>query len=230
MRTVILCGGRGERLPAATRDRPKPLVEIGGRPLLRHVMGIYAAQGYTDFVLPLGYGGEAIRDHIDDGLPAAWDITTVDTGTDTPTAERLERVADHLGDRFMVTYADGVADVDLEALVETHEERGATGTVTGVEARVPYGVIEVEDGRSAAFREKPVLDRPVNGGFMVFESEVLERADGGMLAGDVLPELAEAGELAVHRHDGYWDSVDTAKDLRRVKERWGEDRPWEVTG
>ena len=217
MKTVILCGGRGTRAYPQTETVPKPLLDVGGRPILRHVMEIFAVQGYREFVLATGYLGDQIARYVTE-LPHDWDVTLVDTGMESGTAERVERCRRHLGHRFMVTYGDGVGDIDLARLVEHHSRRRATATLTSVPLPSPYGTVDFDDdGRVHSFREKPVLlDHWINAGFFVFERSAFDVWHGQDLEQQVLPAMADAGLLFCYRHTGFWSSLDTYKDALRL--------------
>ncbi len=213
MRTLILCGGRGTRAYPHTVEVPKPLLEVGDRPVLQHVMELYAAQGFTDFVLAVGYKGEMVREFADT-LPAAWTVDVLDTGEGTNTGGRVYRSRDHLGDEFFVTYADGLGDVALEALAEFHRSHDGRATLTTVPLPSQYGTIEFDDGgRIKRFREKPRLpDHFINAGFFVFDRAVFDDWVGEDLEREVLPALGDLGTLFAFRHDGFWKSMDTYKD------------------
>jgi glucose-1-phosphate cytidylyltransferase len=225
---AILCGGKGFRMREAGETVPKPLVEIGGRPILWHVMSLFASQGMTRFLLLLGHGGDQIRAFAET-LPD-WDVECHDTGLDTGTGGRVHQVAGHLGGgTFCLTYADGLADLNMEALIGFHRAHGRAATMTVVRPRNPWGVADVRnDGRVDGFQEKPRLDSWVNGGFFVMEpaalgyigpDEVLERRP--------LESLAAAGELFAYRHEGFWDCMDTYKDTLLLNELWDRgEAPW----
>jgi glucose-1-phosphate cytidylyltransferase len=230
---VILCGGRGTRLREQTETIPKPLVEIGGRPILWHVIRIYAEQGFERFVLCTGHRGELIEHFVrHDGLPAGLEIHCVDTGEDTPTGGRIARVADRLGgERFCATYADGVADIDLAALLGFHAEHGALATMTVVQPELQFGVAELNgDGQVRGFTEKPRYDGWINGGFFCFEPGALDYiAPDSVLERAPLERLAADGELRAFRHLGFWDCMDTYKDAVLLNDLWAENRaPWRV--
>jgi glucose-1-phosphate cytidylyltransferase len=219
MDVVILCGGRGTRLNG---ERPKPLMEIAGRPIVWHVMSIYARQGFEDFVLLTGHRGEEIAEWAG-GLE--WNVECVDTGADTPTGGRVHAVGDRLRAPFCLTYADGVADIDLSALVDHHRAAGALATMTVVRPELPFGIAVVDGDRVTGFREKPVADDWVNGGFFVLDPGALGylRADS-VLEREPLERLAADGALAAYRHTGFWRCLDTAKDALALEEagpgRW----------
>jgi glucose-1-phosphate cytidylyltransferase len=230
---VILCGGRGTRLREHTEAIPKPLVEIGGRPILWHVIRIYAEQGFRRFVLCLGHRGEMVADFVRaDRLPAGLEIECVDTGEETPTGGRIARVGDRLrGARFCATYADGVADIDLRALLEFHRGHGALATLTVVRPRLQFGVARLDgDGRVAGFQEKPRFEGWINGGFFCFERGVLDYLDGdSILEREPFERLARDGQLRAYRHTGFWDCMDTYKDAVLLNDLWAEGRaPWRL--
>ena len=230
---VILCGGRGTRLLEHTREIPKPLVEIGGRPILWHVMQIYAAQGFRSFVLCTGYRGEMIERFAEgEPWPDGTRVTCVDTGLDTPTGGRIHLVKDRLGGRpFCATYADGVADIDLSALLRDHERSGSAATMTVVQPELQFGVTELgENGRVRGFKEKPKSEHWINGGFFCFEPEVFDYLDErSVLERDPLERLAADGRLHGYRHTGFWECMDTYKDSVQLNDLWQRERPpWKV--
>ena len=216
MKAVVLCGGRGTRAWPATAEVPKPMLEIGGRPVLRHVLDIYAGQGVTEFVLATGYRGEVIADYATT-LPSAWSVEVLDTGEDVDTGERLLRCLPSVDETFLLTYGDGVGDVDLSALLALHRARSAGATVTVVPLPSPYGTLLLDDdGRVRDFTEKPQLpDHPINAGFFAIERDAVQSVAGAgaSLERDLLPALGAAGRLFAHRHDGFWRSMDTHKDV-----------------
>ena len=220
MQVLILCGGRGTRLNG---ERPKPLVEIAGRPIVWHVMSIYAAHGFDDFVLLTGYQGEEIAEW---AAGVEWAVECVDTGVDTPTGGRVHAVRDRVRETFCLTYADGVADIDLRALVAHHRATGALATMTVVRPELPFGIAELDDGgRVRAFREKPVAEQWVNGGFFVLEPAALAYlGPDSVLEREPLERLAADRALAAYRHAGFWRCLDTAKDAIALEDagpsRW----------
>jgi glucose-1-phosphate cytidylyltransferase len=237
---VILCGGRGTRLQEHTQSIPKPLVEIGGRPIVWHVIGLYVAHGFRRFVLCTGYKGELIeRFAAAEEWPEGVEVTCLDTGLDTPTGGRVRRAlvdADGVPDGapFCATYADGVADIDLRALVAAHAEHAAAGalaTMTVVRPELQFGVAELDaDGRVRGFREKPRAEHWVNGGFFCFQPQVVELlADDSVLEREPLERLAASGRLHAHRHEGFWDCMDTYKDAILLNDLWaGGAPPWRI--
>jgi glucose-1-phosphate cytidylyltransferase len=232
-RVLILCGGRGARLREHTRALPKPLVEIGGEPILWHVMRIYAAQGVRRFLLCTGASGELIADFVRGrSWPAGVEVECFDTGPDTPTGGRIKLAAPRLGGRaFWATYADGVADVDLGRLALYHRRRGGAATMTVVRPELPFGVTEFDgDGRVAGFREKPRSEHWVNGGFFRFEPAVLDYlTESSVLEREPLERLAGDGRLYGYRHRGFWGCLDTYKDAVELNDLWSRGgAPWKV--
>ena len=228
---VILCGGRGTRLREQTQTIPKPLVEIGGRPILWHVIRIYAEQGFSRFVLCLGHRGDLIEEFVaSNGLPTGLDIECVDTGEETPTGGRIALVRDRVEDaRFCATYADGVADIDLGALLDFHTGHGELATMTVVRPELQFGVARLDgDDVVQGFEEKPRFEGWVNGGFFCFEPAVLDYlTEDSTLEREPLERLAAEGRLRAFRHTGFWDCMDTYKDAVMLNDLWGAGRaPW----
>lgn len=213
MQTLILCGGRGTRARPHTLEVPKPLIAVGDSPILRHVMDIYARQGVSDFILAAGYRAELISAFAET-LPPSWRVEVVDSGEDAGTARRIASCSALLGESFFVTYGDGLGDVDLSALSGFHASHEGVATVTTVPLPSPYGTVESADsGRVARFIEKPQLDDHwINAGFFVFDRAALAAFDSDDLEREVLPRLAQAGQLYAYRHRGFWRSMDTYKD------------------
>lgn len=251
MKVAILCGGQGTRLREETEFRPKPMVEIGGRPMLWHIMRHYARFGHEEFVLCLGYKGEIIRTWIVN-FPAmnsdvrvhigsqrleyldslseeqGWTVTLAETGALTPTGGRLLRVKRYLdGGTFLATYGDGIANVDLKRLVAFHRQQGRIATVTGVRPLTRFGELDVKDGVARGFREKPQLDEGwVNGGFFVFEPAIFDHlSEDATLEREPLERLASAGQLAVYEHRGFWAAMDTYRETQQLNEEWASGRP-----
>jgi len=226
---VILCGGRGTRLQEHTREIPKPLVEIGGRPILWHVIQIYAAQGFQSFLLCTGYRGEMIERFVRaESWPEGVRVSCVDTGPDTPTGGRIHLVGDRVDGRsFCATYSDGVADIDLAALLRDHAEAGRTATMTVVQPELQFGVTELGDnGEVRGFREKPRSEHWINGGFFCFEPEVFGYLDEqSVLEREPLERMAAEGRLNGYRHTGFWECMDTYKDSVQLNDLWETERP-----
>jgi glucose-1-phosphate cytidylyltransferase len=237
-------------------DRPKMLVEVGDHPILWHVMKIYAAQGFRRFVLALGYRGEDIRRYFLQYGPLThdctltlgaaptieyhgphpeegWRITFADTGLHTQTGSRIRRVARYIeGDTFFATYGDGVADIELATLLTFHRRMGRIATLTGVQSFSRFGVVRTDgQGLVTGFREKPLVDAPINGGFFVFEREVFDYLEGGdhvVLEKEPLQRLAAEGQLAIYDHPGFWRAMDTFKDAQEMNAIWRESAPWKI--
>jgi glucose-1-phosphate cytidylyltransferase len=232
---VILCGGRGTRLQEHTREIPKPLVEIGGKPILWHVIQIYAVQGLRRFVLCTGYKGDLIERFVRevDWLEGVH-VTCVDTGLDTPTGGRIHRVRELVSDStFCATYADGVADIDLSELVEYHERHGRLATMTVVRPELQFGITELDgDGKVTGFHEKPRLEHWINGGFFCFEPGTFDYLTASStLEREPLEGLAEDGQLHAYRHTGFWECMDTYKDAVQLNDLWARgDAPWKLWG
>lgn len=246
METVIMCGGKGTRLREETAIKPKPMVEIGGRPILWHIMSIYARFGHKDFILPLGYKGEVIKRYFHDyqahnsdftinlktgaitthpGYLEDWNVTLCDTGAETLKGARLKRVAKYInGDRFMVTYGDGVADIDIDKLVEFHKKSGTIGTFTGVRMPSRFGTVRANpEGKILSWEEKPLLNEFINCGFFVFEREFLDylsEDEGCDLEREPLQRLAAEGQLSMYPNPGPWLCMDTLRDSIHLNELW----------
>lgn len=227
MKTVILCGGKGTRAMPHTADVPKPLLQVGEQPLLFHVLSLYAAQGFTDFVLAAGYKAEMIEAFAA-SAPAEWKVEAVDTGVDTGTGGRVLAVRELVGDTFFCTYADGLADVDLHRLHDFHASHAGAATLTTVPLPSPYGTIEADtEGRVSRFREKPRLpDHRINAGFFVFGQRVFDVWSGDDLERETLPHLADLGELFAYDHDGFWKSADTYRDTQELAALGASGAPW----
>jgi len=230
---AILCGGRGTRLQEHTASIPKPLVEIGGRPIVWHVIQIYLAQGFRRFLLLTGYRGEQVQEFVSASeWPADASVRCLDTGLDTPTGGRIHAARRELaGGRFCATYADGVADIDLRALGAFHDTHGATATMTVVQPELQFGVAELNgDGVVRGFVEKPRLERWINGGFFCFEPAALRfLSEDSILERAPLEGLAADGQLRAFRHRGFWDCMDTYKDAVVLNDLWAQgDAPWKL--
>ncbi len=229
---AILCGGRGTRLQEHTQSIPKPLVEIGGKPILWHVMKIYLAQDFRRFLLLTGYRASMIEEFAaTEPWPAGTVVECLDTGLDTPTGGRLHRAGTVLHERFCATYADGVADIDLGALLEEHASRQARATMTVVQPELQFGVADLNgDGLVRGFIEKPRSERWINGGFFCFEPSVFDvLAEDSVLEREPLERLADAGHLRAFRHQGFWECMDTYKDAVLLNDMWSADQaPWKL--
>jgi glucose-1-phosphate cytidylyltransferase len=231
---LILSGGRGTRLRERTESLPKPLVEVGGKPLIWHVIQIYARQGFTRFHPLTGYLGDQIREFVEaESWPAGVTVDCVETGLDTPTGGRIAAAAGKIDGTFCVTYADGVADLDLGALLNFHRTSGRVATMTAVRPDLQWGVADIDaDGEVTGFIEKPKSEHWINGGFFCFEPAVFDWLDSGsVLEREPLEGLARDGELGAFQHEGFWDCCDTYKDLVTLNDLWaGGDAPWLSAG
>ena len=231
---VILCGGRGTRLREHTQEIPKPLVEIGGLPIVWHVIQLYAVQGFRRFLLATGYKGELIERFVaDSDWPPGVEVHCIDTGLDTPTGGRIKLLESQLrGECFCATYADGVARVDLAELLTFHTAHERLATMTVVRPRLQFGVTELDahDGRVLGFHEKPRSEHWINGGFFCFESGVLDYLDNAsVLEGDPLEGLSTDGELLAYRHEDFWECMDTYKDAIALNDLWESGQaPWRM--
>jgi glucose-1-phosphate cytidylyltransferase len=229
---VILCGGRGTRLRERTESIPKALVEIGSRPILWHVISIYSHQGFSRFLLLTGYKGELIAEWVGrTAWPEGARVECLDTGLETPTGGRVKLAEERLeGAPFSLTYADGVADIDLAGLVEFHREGDALATMTVVRPELQFGVADLDEDRVRAFHEKPRVESWINGGFFCFEPGALEYlSEDSVLEREPLQGLAADGQLRAYRHRGFWDCMDTYKDAVMLNDLWESgDPPWRV--
>jgi glucose-1-phosphate cytidylyltransferase len=229
---VILCGGRGTRLQEHSSAVPKPLVEVGSRPIVWHVIGMYLAHGFRRFLLLTGYRADQVRAFAAaEPWPRGVDVTCLDTGADAPTGERVRQAAPVLEEeeRFCLAYADGVSDIDLGALLDDHLSRRRSATMAVVQPCLPFGVAHLNgDGSVLGFAEKPRSELWVNAGFFCFERTALDLVEpGSVLEREPLERLAGAGELGAFRHEGFWECMDTHKDWITLNELWESGRaPW----
>ncbi len=255
MKLVILAGGMGTRISEETSVRPKPMVEIGGKPILWHIMKLYSAWGVTEFIVCLGYRGYVIKEYfanyylhtsdvtfdiannameIHESTSEPWRVTLVDTGEFTMTGGRLKRVRRYLdeGETFYFTYGDGLADLDLPALLRFHREQGALATITAVQPPGRFGALDMSEERVHGFQEKPTGDGGwINGGFFALEPEVLDRLEGDetVWEHEPLEGLAADGQLAAYRHEGFWYAMDTLRDRIHLEELWqAGSPPWKL--
>ena len=254
MQAVILAGGLGTRLGEETSIRPKPMVEIGGMPILWHIMKIYSAHGVTDFIICLGYKGYLIKEYfanyflhtadvtidlkknameVHQNWSEPWRITMVETGANTMTGGRLKAIRPYLtpGAAFCFTYGDGVASIDITALIAAHKAHGKKATITAVAPPGRFGALEFDGDHVTSFREKPAGDGGlINGGFFVADPSVLDLVDGpdSIWEQKPLEALAASGELVAYRHDGFWQAMDTLRDRNYLEDLWQNGAPWKV--
>ncbi len=231
MKVVILCGGEGMRLREYTENIPKPLIEVGGKPILWHIMKIYAHYGHNDFILCLGYKGEKIREYFESN-DHGFKITFADTGLESNKAERLKKVEKLIDtENFFLAYGDDVSDVDINKVLAFHLKSKKTATLTSVKLVSQYGIIKInEKDEIVKFEEKPVLDQWISGGFMVLNKRIFGHMESGMeLEGDVFRKLAEAKDICAFKHEGLWRSMNTLKDVKEMNDMWAGDKaPWKV--
>jgi glucose-1-phosphate cytidylyltransferase len=254
MKIVILCGGFGTRLREETESRPKPMVEVGGRPILWHIMRLYAAQGFNEFVLALGYKSEVIKHYflnyhslrnsfsihlgsgrlqVYDGAREDWTVHLIDTGVETQTGGRIKRLAPWIGNEsFMMTYGDGLADIDVKELVAFHQKHGKLATVTAVRPPARFGGLKLNGDWVATFAEKSQINEGwINGGFFVLEPRVMEYIEGDetIFEREPLERLGRDGELLAYRHSGFWQCMDTRRDAQLLEGLWSSGKaPWKV--
>ncbi|MDO8609836.1 MAG: sugar phosphate nucleotidyltransferase [bacterium] len=256
MKVIILCGGIGTRLKEETEYKPKPMVYVGNKPIIWHIMKIYSHYGFNEFILALGYKADYIkefflnqkaftsdftlntrnhktkfyleeREDVDD-----FKITFVDTGLETLPGERILRCQKYIPDRdkyFMVTYGDGVTDLDISELVKFHKKQNTIGTITGVHPRSKFGLVKTDKNNFVQdFVEKPVLSDYVNGGYMIFDKRFFSYLEKGKTEHPALVKLSKENQLSLYNHDGFWMAIDTYKELDDLNKLWNEKKPWKV--
>lgn len=257
MKVIILCGGVGTRLKEETEFKPKPMVYIGNKPIVWHIMKIYASYGYNEFILALGYKADYIKDFFlnqkaftsdftldtrshkskfyleDRNEVDNFKITFVDTGIETLPGERILRCQKYIPIKekhFMVTYGDGVADIDIDALVKFHKKQKTIGTITGVHPRSKYGLVKVNKNNLVAhFTEKPVLNDWINGGFMIFDKRAFDYVKPGEMEHNLLQRLASKNQLSIYYHDNFWFCMDTYKEVEDLNKMWKEGKAaWKI--
>lgn len=256
MKVVILAGGYGTRISEESHLKPKPMLEIGEKPILWHIMKGYSARGFNEFIICCGYKQHIIKEWFADyylynsdvtfdftaenrmtvhnNVSEPWKVTLVDTGLDTMTGGRIKRIQKYVGNEtFMLTYGDAVSDVDINALLEFHRDHGRQGTITSISVDQRFGVLELTgDDMVTAFREKSEMDNTrINGGFMVMEPSVFELIDGDKTIFEKGPllELAKTGQLAAYRHEGFWQCMDTKREMDKLEELWKSgNAPWKI--
>lgn len=258
MKTIILCGGTGTRLKEETEFKPKPLVLVGGKPILWHIMQIYAYHGFNEFILALGYKGDMIKDYflrertlvnnftletktgaltLHNNECNDFKITFVETGADSLTGERIRRVKDFVDGDFMVTYGDGVANIDIKELVNFHNEQGTSGTVTAVRPSTRFGFLDIDHSTQklkSFFQHKITSENDdhvkdyINGGFMVFKKDVLDMLEKDSMIEHIFPVLTEKNDLSVYKHPGKWKCMDTYKEVEELNELWTKDPFWKI--
>jgi len=255
MKAVILAGGLGTRLSEETTTRPKPMVEIGGKPILWHIMKMYSSHGINDFIICCGYKGYVIKEyfanyflhmsdvtfdmsanqmHVHNQRAEPWKVTLIDTGDNSMTGGRLRRVADHIKDEeaFCFTYGDGVSDVNISETIAFHKSHGKLATLTATFPPGRFGALDIENGQVNSFKEKPKGDGAmINGGFFVLSPKVLDLIEADQTVWEQYPlmKLAEDGELMAYKHEGFWQPMDTLRDKVHLEELWSEkSAPWKT--
>ena len=255
MKVVILAGGFGTRITEESHLKPKPMIGIGDRPILWHIMKEYSTHGFNDFIICLGYKGYVIKEYfadyflhtsdvtfdlaknemtVHDNFSEPWKVTLVDTGLNTMTGGRVKRIQKYIGNEtFMLTYGDGVSDIDIKKLLQFHKQKGKIATLTAINAAQRFGTVDIsEDNTVRSFREKSDIDNSlINGGYMVFEPEIFNYIDGDktMLENEPLERLAREGQLVAYKHDGFWKCMDTLRDKNQLEALWDNGHaPWKV--
>lgn len=255
MKTVILCGGIGYRLKEETEFKPKPMVQIGGKPILWHIMKIYSYYGFNEFIIALGYKGDYIKQYflneknlINDftlntstgatqiykthNNPDKFKITFVNTGEESFPGERILRIKDYIpknDDNFMVTYGDGVSTINIKDLIKFHKKKNTIGTISGVHPRSKYGLLKVDSsGTVTKFIEKPVLNEWVNGGFMIFKKDFFKYLRTGEFEHEAFKRLIKEEQLSTYIHEGFWHSMDTYPDVDNLNKMWLDKPEWKI--
>jgi glucose-1-phosphate cytidylyltransferase len=247
LKVVILCGGLGTRLKEETEFKPKPMVIVGNKPLLWHIMKIYSHYGFKDFILCLGYKGEMIKEYFsqsklmsNDSLLnsndkkeiESWNITLADTGLETNTGGRIKKIEKYINeDNFMVTYGDGVADINIKSLLNYHLTKNKIATLTSIQPMSRFGIIEFDnEGTITSFKEKPKLDGWISGGFFVFKKGIFDYLkENDILEEEPLKKLARDKQLSAYLHQGFWECMDTFKDLQRLNQFWNTNKAfWKI--
>lgn len=253
MKTVILAGGFGTRISEESHLKPKPMIEIGGKPILWHLMKIYSHYGINDFVICLGYKGYVIKEYfanyflhmsdvtfdmehnrmeVHEKNAEPWRVTLIDTGHDTLTGGRLRRVKEYIGDEtFCFTYGDGLADVNIDTLIQFHRAHGKAATLTAIQPPGRYGALNIAGDSVLDFQEKPAGDGAwVNGGFFILEPSVLDYIEGDLISWESQPlqRLAAENQLAAYHHKGFWQAMDTMRDKNHLEDLWSRNPPWKV--
>ena len=228
MQVVILCGGKGTRLSEYTEEIPKPLVGVGDKPILHHLMSVYAHHGHKDFILCLGYKGDKIKEHFKNN--DEFNIEFIDTGENSNKAERLMKIKDKIKeDNFLLSYGDDLSDVDINQVIKLHNEKNKIVTLTAVRLQSPFGILEINNNLEVTeFKEKPVLPNLMNGGFYVIKKEIFSSIKAGYdLEKETFKDLAKENQITAFKHDGFWKSMNTLKDVVELNDMFKKgDTPW----
>ena len=230
MKVVILCGGKGERMGEISAVLPKPLIPIGSRPILWHLMKVFKTHGFNDFILCLGYKGDVIQEYFSE-YGKEFNIQFVETGLNETKSQRIAMVERYIDDEnFFISYGDDLCDVDLKKVLDTHIKSGRIVTITAVRLTSPYGVIDMDDtGKVLSFQEKPVIDRWINGGFMVANKRIFDHLREGELEDHVFKKLVNLCEIGSYKHSGTWKSMTTLKDNTEFNELWSKGKAfWKI--
>ena len=232
MKAVILAGGYGTRISEESHIKPKPMIEICGKPILWHIMKIYSAHRINDFIICCGYKGDQIKEYFSKLDSTSWDIQLVDTGLDTLTGGRLKRIQDHIDDTFCVTYGDGLSDIDINGLISFHKEKKSLATLTAIHPPERFGVLNLSGDYVKEFHEKHTGESSwINGGFFVFEPEIFDylQNDSTVLERAPLETLAKEQKLSAFKHNGFWHPMDTLRDKKHLEDLWtSEKAPWKI--
>ena len=232
MKCVILAGGYGTRISEESHLKPKPMIEVGGKPILWHIMKIYSVHKINDFVICLGYKGDQIKEYFDRFDFTPWNIQLVDTGEDTMTGGRLKRIQDHIDDTFCATYGDGVSDVDINRLISFHKEKKSLATLTAIHPPERFGVLNLSGDYVTEFHEKHRGESSwINGGFFVFEPKIFDylQDDSTVLEKTPLETLAKEQQLTSFKHNGFWYPMDTLRDKNHLEKLWASEKaPWKI--
>jgi glucose-1-phosphate cytidylyltransferase len=232
VKLVILAGGKGTRMEEATFLKPKPLIEIGGKPILWHIMKMYSAHNINDFVICLGYKGELIKEYFEKLNSTLWNVQLIDTGEHTMTGGRIKRIQKYIDDTFCLTYGDGLSDVDINGLISFHKGKKPTATLTAIHPPERFGVLNLSEDYVTEFHEKHAGESSwINGGFFVFEPEIFDylQDDATILERKPLETLAKEQKLTAFKHDGFWHPMDTARDKNHLEKLWASGKaPWKI--
>ena len=232
VKLVILAGGKGTRMDEATNLKPKPLIEIGGKPILWHIMKIYSTHNINDFVICLGYKGELMKEYFEKLNSTLWNVQLVDTGEHTMTGGRIKKIQKYINDPFCLTYGDGLSDVDINRLISFHKEKKTTATLTAVHPPERFGVLSLSEDYVTEFHEKHAGESSwINGGFFVFEPEIFDYLDDDstVLERKPLETLAKEQKLTAFKHDGFWHPMDTLRDKNHLEKLWASGKaPWKI--
>ena len=233
MKAVILAGGYGTRISEESHLKPKPMIEIGGKPILWHIMKIYSSHKINEFIICCGYKGEQIKEYFSKFDSPSWDVQLVDTGLDTMTGGRIKRIQDRIDDTFCVTYGDGLSDIDINGLISFHKEKKSLATLTAIHPPERFGVLELSGNHVVEFHEKHQGESSwINGGFFVFEKEIfdyIKNGDSTTLERTPFETLAKEKKLTAFKHEGFWHPMDTLRDKKHLENLWTSNKaPWKI--